>query len=246
MTIFFEIHKGIPREGPGDNACTRKAFEMITGLPAQPRILDIGCGPGMQTMELARISDSIITAIDTHQPFLDVLNGKIAAAGISSRIKTLNQSMFDMDFQENNFDLIWSEGAIFIIGFKEGLTEWRRFLKPHGYMAITDCCWLKDNPPRELKEFWDKYDPNMANDQENRKRITDCGYKEIGHFILPESAWWQDYYKPLLRRIEILKKEYLDDVEALKELNVTIEEIEIYRKYPDYYGYVFYIMQKTA
>jgi ubiquinone/menaquinone biosynthesis C-methylase UbiE len=210
------------------------------------RILDIGCGPGMQTIEIAHISHGMITAIDTHQPFLDVLTANIAAEGLSDRIKTLNQFMLDLDFPDSSFDLIWSEGAIFIIGFKEGLSECRRLLKPQGYMAVTDCCWLKDNPPHELKTFWDKYDPGMANNEENRKRIRDCGYTEIGYFVLPESAWWQDYYNPLLKRIEILRKEYAGNVEALMELDATIEEMEMYRKYPEYYGYEFYLMQKTV
>jgi cyclopropane fatty-acyl-phospholipid synthase-like methyltransferase len=245
MSIFFEIHKDLPREGPGDNVNTRRAFEMITGLPANPAILDIGCGPGMQTIELAQISDGKITAIDNHQPFLDTLNVSITKEGLSDRIQTMNKSMIDMDFEESSFDLIWSEGAIFIIGFEQGLQQWRRFLKPHGFMAITDCCWLKDNPPVEVKEFWDKYDPEMLDNEQKRSIIRKSGYSEVGHFILPESAWWQGYYNPVLKRIEILKQEYAGDSDAQDELDMTLEEVEMYRKYAEYYGYVFYIMQKT-
>jgi len=245
MSIFFEIHKDLPREGPGGNASTRRAFEMITNLPSDPDILDIGCGPGMQTIELAHISSGKITAIDTHQPFLDALNTRIAEEGLSDRIQTLNKSMMDMDFAESSFDLIWSEGAIFIIGFEQGLSEWRKFLKPNGFMALTDCCWLKDNPPQELRDFWDKYDPEMLDSEEQRRIIRKCGYSEIGHFVLPESDWWQNYYNPLLKRIEILKKDYAGDSEAQSELDMTLEEMEMYRKYAEYYGYVFYVMQRT-
>jgi cyclopropane fatty-acyl-phospholipid synthase-like methyltransferase len=246
MSIFFEMHKDMSREGPGDNASTRRAFEMITGLPDNPDILDIGCGPGMQTIELAHLCNGRITAIDNHQPFLDALNASIAKEGLSSRIQTMNMSMADMDFAENSFDLIWSEGAIFIIGFEQGLQQWRRFLKPNGFMAVTDCSWLKDNPPAELKNFWDRYDPEMLDNEQKRSIIRKSGYSEIGNFILPESAWWQDYYNPLLNRIEILKKEYAGDSDAQNELDMTLEEIEMYRKYADYYGYVFYVMQKTG
>lgn len=245
MSIFFEIHKDLSREGPGDNVSTRKAFEMITGLPSHPDILDIGCGPGMQTIELAHISNGKITAIDTHQPFLDALNSRITEEGLSDKIQSLNKSMMDMDFTESSFDLIWSEGAIFIIGFEQGLKEWRKFIKPHGFMAVTDCSWLKDNPPPELKDFWYKYDPEMLDNEQKRSIIRNCGYSEIGHFVLPESSWWQGYYNPLLKRIEILKKDYAGDSDAQNELDMTLEEMEMYRKYAEYYGYVFYVMQKT-
>ena len=113
-------------------------------------------------------------------------------------------------------------------------------------MAVTDCSWLKDNPPAELKNFWDRYDPEMLDNEQKRSIIRKGGYSEIGNFILAESAWWQDYYNPLLKRIEILKKEYAGDSDAQNELDMTLEEIEMYRKYADYYGYVFYVMQKTG
>lgn len=245
MSIFWEIHQDLPREGPGDNAFTRKAFEMITGLPPQPRILDIGCGPGMQTIELALISNGRITAVDNHRPFLDVLSQRTQAAGLSGRIETLNQSMFSLDFPKNGFDLIWSEGAIYIMGFRKGLCEWREFLKPHGYIAVSECSWLKRNPPEDLKGFWDTAYPGMVSIEENSRIIQDCGYSEMGHFVLPESAWWQDYYDPLIQRVKMLREKYAGDPEAQGELDNELEEIEIYRKYHEYYGYVFYVMQRT-
>lgn len=74
MDVFFEIHRDLPREGPGNNESTRKAFHLLNGLPSQPNILDIGCGPGMQTIEIAKMTNGKIIAIDTHEPFLEELN----------------------------------------------------------------------------------------------------------------------------------------------------------------------------
>ena len=64
MDYFMELYGALPRAGPGDNALTRKAFEMMEDLPPRPRILDIGCGPGMQTVELLRISGGTVVALD--------------------------------------------------------------------------------------------------------------------------------------------------------------------------------------
>jgi len=56
MEYFYELFEALPRGGPGDNRSTRRAFNTIPKLPEQPLILDIGCGPGVQTIELAKIS----------------------------------------------------------------------------------------------------------------------------------------------------------------------------------------------
>jgi ubiquinone/menaquinone biosynthesis C-methylase UbiE len=115
LEFFWEIHSNLPREGPGDDASTRTAFFMLTDLPKAPRILDVGCGPGMQTLELARITDGPITALDTHQPFLDELTKRATKAGVADRITTMRESMFAMSFSAGSFDIIWSEGAIYFI-----------------------------------------------------------------------------------------------------------------------------------
>ncbi len=243
--LFWDIHKDLPRQGPGDNALTKQAYQLMVNLPSQPRILDIACGPGMQTIELARISNGQITAIDNHQPFLDELNERSQVAGQSGRIEILNQSMFSLDLPRQSFDIVWSEGAIYIIGFRKGLLEWRDFLKPQGFIAVTECSWLKHNPPKECKKFWEMAYPEMNSITNNLTIIQESDYREIGHFVLPVSAWWKDYYNPLIKRLNMFREKYADNPETLLELDSELEEIDIFQKYHDYYSYVFYIMQRT-
>jgi SAM-dependent methyltransferase len=109
--LFWEIHSGLPREGPGDNDSTRRALAMVHGLPARPRILDVACGPGMQTLALAQASAGTIVALDTHRPFLTEAARRAAAAGLTARIAAVNASMRAMPFADGGFDLIWCEGA---------------------------------------------------------------------------------------------------------------------------------------
>jgi ubiquinone/menaquinone biosynthesis C-methylase UbiE len=244
MDIFFELHRDIPREGPGDPASTRKALFMLTGLPEQPCILDIGCGPGTQTLELARVSSASILAVDTHQPFLDELEKRISSAGLAGKISTQNMSMFELILEPDSFDVIWSEGAIYIIGFEKGLREWQPLLKQGGYLAVTELSWLKPDPPAEAKTFWDENYPGMKTMEENLSILRNTGYREIDHFVLPESSWWDDYYTPLEKRIALLREKYRDDEEAMTLLRESQRESDLYRKYSDWYGYVFYVMQK--
>jgi len=243
LNIFFEIHKDLPREGPGGNEYTRKAFSMVGDLPSEPYILDIGCGPGMQTIELAKISNGHITALDNHKPFLEVLNRNIEQEGLSDKIKTVHGSMFSLDFPESTFDLIWSEGAIYIMGFEKGLKEWRHVLKKGGYIAVTECSWIKKNPPEEIKKFWNENYPGMNNIEENIRIIKNAGYSHINNFTLPEKAWMDNYYNPIKKRISALREIHAGNAEFMKYLDIEEEEIRLYETYSAFYSYVFYIMK---
>lgn len=241
--IFFEIHHDLQWEGSGRNKYTRKAYRMLPKLE-KPRILDIGCGSGVPTMELARLSQGEIIGIDIHQLFLDRLTKKIEEAGLSNRVKAVNCSMFEMNFPDESFDIIWAEGSIFIIGFERGLKEWRRILKPNGFMVVHEMAWLRPDPPQEIYDYWKSIYPGIKTVPENLRQITGCGYDIIGHFSLPEDAWWSEYYEPLEKRIEQLRMKYINDPEALGVLAKEQREIDMFKKYCKWYGSAFFIMQK--
>lgn len=243
MEFFFEIHQNLPREGPGDTASTRKALEMITGLPERPAILDVGCGPGVQTRDLAQMTGGMVTAVDTHQPFLDRLQYQAEAEGLAGQIIPVNQSMKALDFPAASFDVIWSEGAIYIMGFEEGLRVWKQLLKPGGWIAVTEASWLKPHPPAEVRDFWNTAYPQMSLVEDNLKTIEALDYRVLGHFTLPKSCWLEDYYAPMLERVAILREKYTGDTEKQTLLDEELVEVEIYRKYSDWYGYEFYVMQ---
>lgn len=241
--ILSEIHEDLPREGTGRNKYTRKAFHMLPKLD-KPRILDIGCGPGGPTLELARLSQGEIIGIDVHQPFLDRLARKIEEAGLADRVKAVNCSMFDMDFPDESFDIIWSEGSIFIIGFERGLREWRRFLKPRGFLVVHEMTWLQPNPPKEIYDYWKRFYLGIKTAPENLEQISGCGCDLIGHFALPEDAWWILYYGPLEKRIKKLRAKYVDDPKALTILDKEQREIDMYKNSHKWYGSAFFVMQK--
>ena len=243
MDIFFEIHHDLPREAPGDNLSTHKALALLSDLSPHPLFLDIGCGPGEQTLTLAKSTDGHIVAADTHQPFLEKLRRNAQEAAVPDKISLLKTSMFALPFGEQTFDAIWSEGAIYIIGFTEGLYTWRRFLKPHGYIAVSELAWLRPQSPTEAATFWEVAYPGMRTREENLEIIRGAGYRNVEHFVLPEESWWKNYYIPLEARIVLLREKYQGNVEATQQLDEAQREIDLYRQYADWYGYVFYVMQ---
>ncbi|GAB1539884.1 class I SAM-dependent methyltransferase [Scytonema sp. NUACC21] len=243
MDIFFEIYKDLPRQGPGNNESTRKVFSLLTDLPPKPSLLDIGCGSGMQTLELAKLTDGTIAAVDNHSPYLEQLNSQILAEGLAEKVVTANASMFSLKFEAKSFDVIWSEGAIYIIGFEKGLQTWRPLLKDKGHLVVSEISWLKSNPPTEVQKYWEANYPGIKSIESNLRMVEDLGYRKIGLFVLPESGWWDNYYTPLEKRIGLLREQYKDNEAMNRELDNSLLEIEFYRKYSDWYGYVFYLMQ---
>lgn len=246
MNIFFEIHKDIPREGPGNRETTRRTFESLRPmLPERLRILDIGCGPGDQTLELAHASKSEITAVDIQEPFLNDLLQKAQQEGVGDYIQTMKASMFDLELPEASYDLIWSEGAIYIMGFENGIRSWKKFLKPGGFLVVSELSWLTDAPSAEPYSFWKENYPGMKSVSENASVIEDAGYTLLQHSVLPEEGW-QNYYGPLEQRVQALTPSYEGDAEALGVLRETQREIELFERFSTEYGYVFYVMKKPA
>lgn len=242
--LLYEVFEDLPRQGPGDAHSTRRTLDLMENLPGEPDILDIGCGVGMQTLVLANLIDGTLTALDNHQPFLDTLRANADRKDLSAEIRCVHGDMSSLNFEPESFDAILSEGAIYITGFERGLQEWKKYLRPQGYVAVTEVTWLKENPPGELQKFWEEEYPAINEIDSNLQIIDACGYHLIDKFVLPESAWWDDYYKPLDERVKSMRDNYRDNLQAQAFFDALDKEIDMYRTYSDYYGYVFYIMQR--
>lgn len=243
MDIFFEIHQGLPREGPGNFESTQRAYSLLADLPEQPLILDLGCGPGMQTLHLLELSPGQIVAVDNHQPFLEQLREEAAKKGVLDRLEIVNADLSALEFDNGSFDLIWAEGSAYSIGFENALCSWKPLLKEGGYLAASEISWTNSNPPRRLRQFWAEEYPQMRDIQSNLSLIERSGYRLVGYFVLPESAWWADYYTPLEEKLIALSEKYKSDADKLEVIELHQLEIEVYREYSADYGYVFYLMQ---
>lgn len=244
ISFLFKMHEGLPRQGPGSNECTRKAFSMLKNLPDRPEILDIGCGAGMQTIELARIcEDGHITAVDIHRPYLDDLVRKAAAAGVGDRITTLQASMDNLPFDDAAFDILWAESSVFIMGFDKGLRSWKRLLRPGGYLCVSEAVWFTGHPSPEAVTFWNDCYPAIASVPETCAIAENGGYEVVATFPLPGTVWWDHYYNPLLERLPDLKAAAAGNPDAETFVAFSEREIEMHRKHGDEYGYEFFILK---
>jgi ubiquinone/menaquinone biosynthesis C-methylase UbiE len=244
MNVFFEVHRNLPREGPGSLESTKKAFASLARRFSNPKILDIGCGPGAQTICLASISGGEVFPVDTHAPFIDELNRIIAEKNLLRVVHPTLADMTKLPFGDDSFDIIWAEGSIYIIGVEAGLKLWRPLLKRNGVIAFTEISWLRSDIPDELSQFWKDAYPSIASIEENIGMLESTGYRLLYHFILPNEDWWKEYYNPILKKLPILRTKYQGDTDALEVLLIEEKEMDLHRRYSDYYGYVFYVAEK--
>ena len=241
--VFFDLHRELPREGPGSRECTERALRLAGELPAAAKVLDIACGPGMQTLDLADLLPRAeILAIDTHAPFVEEVNRRARARGVEERVTAVCGDMTALAFAPASFDLVWCEGAAYIMGVANALRAWKPLLKPGGKLALSEAVWLRPDPPDPVRRMWAEGYPEMGDLAACRALVRDCGYRLLGDFVLPERAWWDDYYAPMERRLAVLAPKYAGDPVAEAVLRADREELELYRSYAAYYGYAFFVM----
>jgi len=246
IELFWKLHEGLPMQGPGSDASTRRALSLVPGLRDEPDILDLGCGPGRQSIVLAAETGGRVTAIDALPPFLKQLDQRAQDAGLGDRITTRTASMGELsDYPDESFDLLWSEGAIYNIGFESGLRSWHRLLRPGCAVAVTEATWLTEAAPQKVREFWQTEYPEMQNLEDNERAIERAGYRPLGSFVLPENEWWEGYYTPIEERLAVLREER-SDPEWQAAVAENDREIAVVREGLKHFGYVFYVMQKEA
>lgn len=244
MQIFFEVFENLPRQGPGNRASAAKALAFCRDLPPTPAVLDLGCGVGGQTLHLAELTSGTIVAVDNHAPNIERLRATIAVRGLANRIRPMVGDMAKPGLPPSSFDLVWSEGALYNIGIKNALRICHGLLRPGGYLAFTDPVWRKENTPPEVKASFEDDYPTMGRVPDVLAAIERCGFSLIGHFTLPDEAWWDDFYTPMEIRIDELRRKYTYDDDALAILDQLAQEPEMHQMYSDYYAYEFFVTRR--
>jgi ubiquinone/menaquinone biosynthesis C-methylase UbiE len=202
---------------------TIEAFNYIPKIE-NPKILDLGCGTGVSTLEFAKLTNGKITAIDSDKKCLNWLNKKIEKLDFNDKITTINDSILEIKLPNNNYDIIIAEGILNIVGFKRGLLKFSQLLKTNGYFLIHD-------------EFKD-----------NKQKLTlikKYNFKLIKSIILNEKVWWREYYRCLEEKIEKLDNKIKKD----KNFNILFQEakleIDYYKNNPSKCRSIIYVLQKN-
>jgi SAM-dependent methyltransferase len=218
---------------------------MIPELPPTALILDLACGPGAAVPLLARAAGGRVVGLDLHGPFLREMQERARHEGPGPRVFPVHANMGAPPFAPGSFDLVWCEGGLYNVGFRRGLEICRDLLKTGGHLAATEAVWLVSDPAEEVRCWWEGEYPGITSIKECVRTIEETGLAVLGHFTLPESAWW-DYYRPIEARLAELRKKHAGDPVALALLAEHEVEIDMYRRYGHCYGYEFFVCEKSA
>ncbi|MGN9790204.1 bifunctional class I SAM-dependent methyltransferase/N-acetyltransferase [Streptomyces sp. OZ13] len=244
---FFALHHGLPRQGPGSDDTSARLLAAVGPLPARPRVLDLGCGPGRSALLLAERAGALVTAVDLHQPFLDELRHSAVARGLGDSIITVDADMGDLPFPDGSFDLVWAESSAYSIGFDTALEKWRRLLSPctlrrggttGGSLVMTECEWTSAEPSPEARAFWDAHYP-LRGTADNCSAAVAAGYTVLGLYRQPESDW-DEYYGPLGERADAADPGAPGMPEAVA---ATRAEIAMRRDHGAEFGYTGYVLR---
>jgi len=243
LQMIYDYFSQTERQGPGSPAITLKALSFVGGLNERSKIADIGCGTGGQTMVLAQNTAGEIMGIDSCADFVEKFNRNAQKRYPGDRVKAIVGDMKDLPFEDEELDLIWCEGAIYNIGFKHGIKLWRRFLKPGGYIAVTENTWFTEERPKEIQEFWDKAYPEIDTISNKVAQMQKAGYLPVATFVVPGTCW-TDYYASMQASQPSFLERHKGSKGAEEFIGYQQHEAELYKKYKEYYGYVFYVGRK--
>jgi cyclopropane fatty-acyl-phospholipid synthase-like methyltransferase len=247
MKLVIDLHRSTYRQGPGGDSETELAM-MLAGLDcSRPlKIADIGCGTGASATLLARKLDAEITAVDFLPEFLAELRERAEKLGVSDRITALQCSMDALPFAEEQFDVIWSEGAVYNIGFEAGISAWNRFLKPGGKLAVSEITWLTAERPHEIESYWQKEYPQIDTASAKFRILEQNGYSPLGYFVLPAHCWSENYYRPLQDRFAAFLERNGNSSTAKAVVEAEEQEIELHHRYASCCSYGFYVVRKVS
>ena len=245
LTLLADLHKAGLRQGPGSPDVTRRAM-VLAGLDgSRPlEIADIGCGTGAASLELARMLDARITAVDFLPSFLDVLRQRAQAQGLG-RIITLEASMDALPFTDASFDVIWSEGAVYNMGFEAGIAAWKRFLKPGGKLVLSEITWTTAARPQTITDYWTAQYPEIDTASAKLAVLERHGYRPEGYFLLPFCCSQEHYYGPLRERFPAFLDRHGHSPQAAAIVAAEEEEMALYQRYGQFYSYGMYVAAKV-
>jgi SAM-dependent methyltransferase len=244
FNLICEYFSLLERQGPGSPQATLTALGFTEKFSDDSKILDIGCGTGGQTMVLAQHLPGKITGIDLFPGFIDIFNHNAQKLNLHNRVKGIVGSMDNLPFGEEEFDLIWSEGAIYNIGFERGLNDWRKFLKPGGYIAVTEAAWFTPHRPEEIEKFWMEAYPQIDTIPNKVAQLQNAGYVPVASFILPDHCWTDHYYIPQQAAQKVFLEKHAGNKAAIELIENEKHEAQLFSRFKAYYGYAFFIGRK--
>lgn len=247
MAALAQLHETLDRKGPGSDDVTRAMAAMLRPhLPPTPAIVEMGCGGGHSAFLLAELLDATVTGVDLYPPFIAELEARRASHPAGARVGGRVADMADPSLDSGCCDLLWSEGAAYILGFDRALHLWQRLLRPGGFVVVSEMTWFVADPPAPIRDYFAEAYPGMVSVAGCLHAAEARGYRFLRAEALPSADWWKSYYDPLNARIEALKPGLAGDDPLQAVITEAAEEQGMMRRFGDVCGYTFFALQKPS
>lgn len=117
--------------------CFGRIVEKLA-IPAEPRILDAGCGYGFHAMRLASQGLRVV-GVDFSQSALQVARTNVERAGMADRVSLQQADLLALPFEAESFSYVNCWGVLMHIpDLEQALGELCRVLKPGGKLVLTE------------------------------------------------------------------------------------------------------------
>ena len=254
FSLICEYFSLTDRQGPGGREETLRAWAFLRDLPDLPRVADVGCGCGSSALLLAGECGAQVTAVDLFPHFLERMEERAAQLGIATGDKVVGQGcpgivaleadMAALPFADGQFDVVWSEGAVYNLGYARALELWKPFVKQGGYVAVTDVVWLHPERDAEVEKFWQEAYSEVSGVGEKFAAMEAQGYEPVASFVLPRHCWEENFYYPQRKAQQDFLAAHPDNAFAAELVKNQRHEASLYERFGNTYGYAFFIGRK--
>ncbi|CUS96899.1 SAM-dependent methyltransferase [Candidatus Chrysopegis kryptomonas] len=169
---------------------------------------------------------------------------EIAEAGLDDKVKVKMMSPVNLDFEDEIFDLIISEGILSQYKKSRILKEFRRVLKKDSFIGIADFYWKKTPVPTYVKDAWYVEGGEIETLDEKIKILKDYGFEPT--FVKDISDELRVYYSRFKKIIQSSLKERKFTKSEFKEVKKFKHEVSVYLDQggDKWMGYVVIVAKK--
>ena len=247
VEAYTTVFDGLEYLGPADGGTTQKLIDRLREeLRPKPLVADFGCGVGASALRLAEtLPEGRVLALDLYKPFIDRLQASAVDRGLDERIDAVTGDMAappPLDGIRGDFDLIWCESAIYVLGRATAFIIWRELLRPDGWLVFSDLVWQLEPSQRAPTaiEFWRHAYPDLSEPNAVLTELAEAGFAAEQPAPVGRTAW-PNYYEPLRLRLRRLAQEPDHSLELDALIAELQQEIGVYDQFGDHVAPVFFL-----